>query len=149
MMIEEGAQTVTLGKQLGAAGGMMLVMTLVHALGLTGISKILNLRKEHLKAMDFSFKSISLMSGMGLLLLVLHTLEIGIFAAFYLLIDALQTIEEALYYSASAYATLGRTADYFPSDWRLMGALEALIGFILIGWTTAFIVSKANRLMPD
>ena len=148
-MVEDGAQTVTLGKQLGAAGGMMLVMTVVHSLGLTAISKALNLRKEHLKEMDFSFKSISLMSGMGLLLLILHTLEIAIFAVFYLLINAMQTMEESLYYSASAYATLGRTADYFPADWRLMGALEALIGFILIGWTTAFIVSKANRLMPD
>ena len=147
-MVEEGVQTVTLGKQLGAAGGMMLVMTIVHALGLTGISKLLNLRKEHLKEMSFSLKSISLMSAMGLLLLILHTFEIGIFAAFYLLIDAMQTVEEALYYSASAYATLGRTADYFPADWRLIGALEALIGFILIGWSTAFIVSKANRLMP-
>lgn len=148
-MVEEGAQTVTLGKQLAAAGGMMLVMTVTHALGLTGISKVLNLRKEHLKEMSFSFQSIALMSGMGLLLLVLHALEIGVFAGFYLLIDAMQTLEEALYYSASAYATLGRTADYFPPDWRLMGALEALIGFLLISWSTAFIVSKANRLMPD
>jgi hypothetical protein len=147
-VVEEGAQTVTLGKQLAAAGGMMLVMTVTHALGLTGISKLLNLRKEHLKEMSFSFKSIALMSGMGLLLLVLHALEIGVFAGFYLLIGAMQTLEEALYYSASAYATLGRTADYFPPDWRLMGALEALIGFLLISWSTAFIVSKANRLMP-
>lgn len=127
----------------------MLVMTVTHALGLTGISKLLNLRKEHLKEMSFSFKSIALMSGMGLLLLVLHALEIGVFAGFYLLIDAMQTLEEALYYSASAYATLGRTADYFPPDWRLMGALEALIGFLLISWSTAFMVSKASRLMPD
>lgn len=148
-MIEESSQTVTLGKQIAAAGGMMLVMTVVHALGLTGISKGLNLRSEHLKEMDFSFKSISLMAGMALLLLSLHTLEIAIFALFYLWIEAMQTLEEALYYSASAYATLGRTADYFPSDWRLIGAIEALIGFLLIGWSTAFIVSKVNRLMPD
>ena len=60
----------------------------------------------------------------------------------------MQTVEEALYYSASAYATLGRGAEFFPADWRLIGALEALIGFLLIGWSTAFIVSKVNRLMP-
>ncbi len=148
-MVEEGAQTVTLGKQLAAAGGMMLVMTVTHAFGLTGISKLLNLRKEHLQEMSFSLKSIALMSGMGLLLLGLHAFEIGIFAGFYLLIDAMQTLEESLYYSASAYATLGRTADYFPADWRLIGALEALIGFLLISWSTAFMVSKASRLMPD
>lgn len=148
-MVEEGTQTVTLGKQLIAAGGMMLVITVVHALGLTGISQALNLHKDNLQQMDFSFKSIFLLSGMGLLLLCLHTLEIAIFAAFYLWIGAMQTVEESLYYSASAYSTLGRTADYFPSDWRLIGAIEALIGFLLIGWSTAFIVSKVNRLMPD
>lgn len=147
-MVEESTQTIALGKQLAASGGMMLVMTLVHALGLTGISKALNLQTEHLKELDFSFKSVSIMSGMGLLLLALHTVEIGIFAAFYLWIQAMETVEEALYYSASAYATLGRTAEYFPDDWRLIGAIEALIGFLLIGWSTAFIVSKVNRLMP-
>lgn len=127
----------------------MLVMTIVHALGLTGISKALDLRKDHLKEMSFSLKSIFLMSGMALMLLGLHTIEIGIFAAFYLWLDAMQNVEEALYYSASAYATLGRTAEYFPDDWRLIGAIEALIGFLLIGWSTAFIVSKVNPLMPD
>lgn len=127
----------------------MLVMTVVHALGLTAISKILKLREGRLKEMSFSVKSIALLSAMGFLLLGLHTLEIAIFAGFYLSIDAMETTEEALYYSASNYATLGRTADYFPSDWRLMGAMEGLMGFLLIGWSTAFIVSKGNRLMPD
>lgn len=147
-MIDESIQTVTLGKQLAASAGMMLVTTIVHALGLTGISKALDLRKEHLKDLNFSFKSISLLSGMGLLLLCLHTLEIAVFSAFYLGVGAMQDLEEALYYSASAYSTLGRTADYFPTDWRLIGAIEALIGFLMIGWSTAFIVSKVNRLMP-
>jgi hypothetical protein len=148
-VIEETSQTVTLGKQVAAAGGMMTIMTVVHAMGLTGISKALNLRSEHLKQMEFSVQSISLTAVMALLLLSLHTLEITIFAAFYLWIGAMQALEEALYYSASAYATLGRTADYFPADWRLLGAIEALIGFLLIGWSTAFIVSKVNPLMPD
>jgi hypothetical protein len=55
-------------------------------------------------------------------------------------------LEKALYYSASAYATLGRTADYFPVTWRLIGAIEALIGFILIGWSTAFMVTTMRKL---
>jgi hypothetical protein len=42
---------------------------------------------------------------------------------------AIGSLEAALNCSASAYATLGRTADYFPADWRLVGAFEALIGF--------------------
>lgn len=145
----ESIQTITLGKQLIAAGGMMLVMTVVHALGLTGILLALNLKNEHLKEMHLGFKSISTLSAMGLLLLGLHTIEIAIFAGFYLMIEAVPTLEDALYYSASTYATLGPAEEYFPSDWRLMGAVEALIGFLLIGWSTAFIANKVDRLMPD
>jgi hypothetical protein len=147
-VIEEGTQTIALGKQIGSVAGVMLVLTVTHALGLTGISKVLRLRGERLEEMSFSVRCIALLSAMGLLLFALHALEITIFALFYLAIGAMEGIEEALYYSASAYATLGRTAEYFPSDWRLVGALEALIGFLLIGWSTAFIVSKTDKLMP-
>lgn len=140
------SETIELGLQLGASALLVLLMTIVHGLGLVGISKLLNLKGDRLKELDFDSRAIILMCGMALLLFALHILEIWIFAAFYLLIGAMTTLENALYYSASAYATLGRTADYFPDDWRLIGALEALIGFLLIGWSTAFIVSRFNRL---
>lgn len=145
----ETIETVALGKQLLAATGMMLVITITHALGLTAISKTLRLKDQRLKEMDFSCKSLVLTAGMALMLLLLHSVEIALFAVFYVAVGALQGSEEALYNSASAYATLGRTAEYFPENWRLIGAIEALIGFLMIGWSTAFIVSKANRLMPD
>jgi hypothetical protein len=144
--VEGESQTVELGLQLGASALMVLLMTIVHGLGLIGISKVLNLKDDRLKELDFNFRAISLMCGMALLLFALHLLEIWIFAAFYLLVSAIETLEDALYYSAAAYATLGRTEDYFPDDWRLIGALEALIGFLLIGWSTAFIVSNTNKL---
>ena len=148
-MVEQAPQTIALGKQLGAAGGLMVVMTVVHALGITAISHLLKLREERLEELDFGIHSIIKMSAMGFMLLLLHSLEIAFFAGFYLWTGGVETVEEALFYSASAYATLGRTAEYFPPDWRLIGAFEALIGFLLIGWSTAFIVSKANKLMPD
>lgn len=148
-MVEESAQTVALGKQIATGGGMMLVMTLIHALGLTAISRTLNLKRSHLEEIDFCVRSVFRMSAMGLLLLILHTFEIGIFAALYLFLEALSSVEDAIYFSASAYTTLGITADYFPAEWRIVGAMEALIGFLLIGWSTAFIVSKVSRIMPD
>ncbi len=147
--MEQAPETIALSKQLGAAGGLMVVMTVIHALGITAISHVLNLREKRLEELDFGFHSIFKMSAMGFMLLLLHSLEIGLFAWFYIWVGGVETVEEALFYSASAYATLGRTAEYFPPDWRLIGAFEALIGFLLIGWSTAFIVSKVNKLMPD
>jgi hypothetical protein len=75
-------------------------------------------------------------------------IEITIFALFYMFIGAIDGLEEALSYSASTYATLGRTAEYFPQEWRLIGSIEALIGFLLIGWSTAFIVRNVDKLSP-
>lgn len=138
--------TVELGVQFGASAGLLLVMVVIHSLGLLQISNVLNLSDDDLKEKSFDFRSIVLLGVMGLMLFGLHILEIFVFAGFYLAIGAMQTLEEALYYSASAYATLGRTAEYFPSEWRLIGAIEALIGFLLIGWSTAFMVKTMNRL---
>jgi hypothetical protein len=148
-MIGESAQTITLGKQLGAAGGIMVFMTVLHTLGLTTILRVLDLQNDHLEQANFDLGSVLKMSAMGVMLIVLHTIEIAFFALFYLWVDGVDTLEKALFYSASAYATLGWTADYFPSQWRLIGAFEALIGFLLIGWSTAFIATKASKLMPD
>ncbi len=94
---------------------------------------------------DFDISAIALLASFGLLVLFLHMLEILVFALFYMYVSHLD-LERALFYSASAYATLGRTADYFPTTWRLIGAVEALIGFILIGWSTAFMVTTMRKL---
>lgn len=137
--------TIDLGFQLAAIGGLSLVMVVMHTLGLVGISRLLGLKEERLLEHEFDYGAVGLIGSFGLLLILLHMAEIVVFALFYLLVSALN-FEEALYYSASAYATLGRTADYFPPDWRLVGAIEALIGFILIGWSTAFMVTTMRKL---
>ena len=73
------------------------------------------------------------------------TFAVNIFAMFYLAIGTVPQLEDALYYSASAYATLGLTAD-FPEQWHLIGALEGIVGFVLIGWSTAFMATTMSRL---
>lgn len=140
--------SIALLVEIAASAGLVVVMTLVHGLGLVGISKSLKLQDDRLEELDFNLRAVMLMCGIALSLFALHVFEIALFAGFYLAVGALGSLEEALYYSASAYATLGRTADYFPEDWRLLGAIEALIGFLLIGWSTAFIVRNVDKLTP-
>jgi Ca2+/Na+ antiporter len=142
----QSSETVDIVVQLGASMLLVVICTVIHALGLAGASRFLNLEEDRLKEHDFDLSALMLMCGMALCLFLLHMLEITVFAIFYLLVGAVASLEEALHYSASTYATLGRTADYFPDDWALMGAIEALIGFLLIGWSTAFIVRNVNRL---
>jgi hypothetical protein len=144
--LDETSATLDLGIQLVTAAGMVLLMTMVHSVGLVAISRMLRLEKDRLLDHNFNARAIGLLGSFGLLLFGLHIAEICIFAAFYFAVGAIPTVEAALYYSATAYATLGWPAESFPSDWRLIGALEALIGFLLIGWSTAFMVSTMKRL---
>lgn len=132
--------------QLGASAGLVLLMTVIHGLGLLAIAKALRLRKDRLEERSLDFGALLLIGTLGMSIFALHTLEIWAFAAFYMLVGAIDGLNDALYYSASAYATLGRPAEFFPQEWRLIGALEALVGFVLIGWSTAFIVTTMNRL---
>jgi drug/metabolite transporter superfamily protein YnfA len=138
--------TIELGLQLAVTAGFVLIMTVIHAVGLITVSRMLRLNDERLREHDVNARAIMLMAQLGLSVFTLHLLEIALFGGFYLAVGGVETVEEALYFSASAYATLGRTAEYFPDEWRLIGAVEALIGFVLIGWSTAFMVNTMTKL---
>ena len=135
-----------LGIQLGASLGLVTLMIVIHSVALIEASRRLHLKREELEDRNFDYSAVLLMVRLGLLLFSLHLIEILVFAIFYLSVGALDQFEAALYYSASAYATLGDAGSIYADEWRLVGAFEALIGFILIGWSTAFMVSTVNRL---
>jgi hypothetical protein len=136
-----------LGIQLAVVAGFVLLMVILHSAGLVGISRALRLHDERNIPNEFGLRASFLMGTYGLLLFLLHFLEIFVFAAFYKAVGAMRSMEEALYYSASCYATLGAATAGFSEEWRLVGALEALIGFILIGWSTAFMVRTLRRII--
>ena len=138
--------TIEILIQLGVSAALVLLMTVIHGVGLLAVARFLRLKKERLEERTLDAGAFVLMGAVGMSIFALHTLEIWVFAGFYMLVGAIDTLKEALFYSASAYATLGRPTDFFPDEWRLIGALEALVGFVLIGWSTAFIVSTMNRL---
>lgn len=139
--------TIALGVQIAVSAGFVLLMVIIHGLGLLAIGKVLRLKPERLERREMDFGSLLIIGATGVLLFVLHILEIVVFAVFYLEV-APTTLDfgEALYYSASAYATLGTTTAHIPEEWELIGALEALIGFVLIGWSTAFVARTMSRL---
>lgn len=128
------------------SGGLMLGLTLTHSLGLVGISKLLHLEPDALRCRSLDMRAMITMSTLGTVLFALHFLEILLFAVFYVVVDAVDRFDSAIFYSAAAYSTLGLSFGSFPPEWRLVGAFEGLIGFILIGWSTAFMVSTMNRL---
>ena len=124
----------------------VVLMVTIHSAGLVAITRSLRLHQDRSIPNEWGLRAAAVLSTYGVLLFVLHLIEIFIFAAFYRWTGSLKSMEEALYYSASSYATLGVTAR-FSEEWRLVGALEALIGFVLIGWSTAAMVRTLRRIV--
>lgn len=139
--------SIRLGLQLAVSAGFVLLMVIIHGLGLLGISRMLKLDEDRLVKHRMDLGALALVATTGLMLFMLHFIEIVVFAFFYLALEpALTTFEDTLYYSASAYATLGIPETNIPRAWRLIGAFEAVIGFVLIGWSTAFVVRMMSKL---
>ena len=83
-----------------------------------------------------------------LLASILHGIEAMIWAAAYLMRDALPNARSAMLYSLSSMTTFGHAHVYLQERWQLMGALEALNGIILFGMMTAFLFAAIHRAWP-
>lgn len=81
-------------------------------------------------------------------LFLVHTVEIWIWAVVYLAVGVVAGLEDAVYFSTVTFATLGYGDITPPSDWRVFAALEGINGFILIGWSIAYLVAASTRHGP-
>ncbi|MCB1682364.1 MAG: two pore domain potassium channel family protein [Rhodospirillales bacterium] len=75
-----------------------------------------------------------------------HIVQIWLWAAFYLSVDALPDLEEALYFSTTTFTTVGFGDVVLDHKWRLVSSFQAANGFILFGWSTAFIFEVMSKL---
>jgi len=79
---------------------------------------------------------------------ILHGVEAGVWAVAYRLLGAFPNTKSAMLYSLSAMTTYGNSYTSLPSEWRLMGDLEALNGMLLFGLSTAFLFAMIQRVRP-
>ncbi len=72
--------------------------------------------------------------------------EIWIWTLFYLGMHILPDLETALYFSTQTFTTVGYGDIHLTTDWRLLSAFQSANGFILFGWSTAFIFEIMSKL---
>jgi len=79
-------------------------------------------------------------------LLVLHVVEMAVWAVAFTAAGILPDFETALYFSLKSYTTVGY-GDVLPPDaWRLLGPIEAAVGVLMLGWSTSIIVAAVGRI---
>lgn len=130
--------------QLTLASFMVLVTVIVHLVGLAVLSRLLRSHHRLMHPMRIMPLTILLAAAVGIF--AIHTIEIWLYAALYVQLGAIAGFEESLYFSTVTYASIGYGDVLLPQAWRILGAIEGATGVIMLGWSTAFLVSLLARL---
>jgi len=123
---------------------MVLVIIFIHLVGLAILTRML---RSHSRVMRrVRLLPFTLLLGASIGLIAIHTVEIWLYAGIYLGLNAFTHFEEALYFSTVTYASVGYGDLLLPKDWRIFGAIEGPVGIMMLGWSTAFLVSLLTQL---
>jgi hypothetical protein len=126
----------------------LIVLTVIlHVLGLGIIQH--NVLRFHAASMRnwHTVLGFALVMGVATLFAAcLHAIEAAIWGMAYLLIDALPNVKIAMLYSLGAMTTYGHENLHVEPRWQLLGAVEALSGWLLFGLTTALLFSLMNKI---
>lgn len=80
-------------------------------------------------------------------LLILHLLQITVWAAVYELLDCFPDFATSFYFSATSYSTVGYGDILLERPWRILGSVEAVTGVLMFGWSTGLIFTVVHHLL--
>jgi hypothetical protein len=126
------------------AGFLMALCVTVHAIGLMGAFRWIH-RSPALPDPRFWPPTWLLIRIAGSLVL-LHLIEISLWALLYVWLQAMPDLHTAFYFSSVTYTTTGYGDLVLPEAWRLVGGIEALTGILMCGWSTGFFFAVVNRM---
>jgi hypothetical protein len=99
-------------------------------------------RKDRIGTLGYMWLLIAAFSA----IIVLHMIEIAIWAVFYFGNSLFSDFETALYFSTTSYTTIGFGDVVLPRAWRMLGGIEGVTGVLLCGLSTAFVFAIVNAM---
>ena len=125
------------------AFALMASCVVIHA---TGLSIAVRWVRYPTSAAQQFWPGVWLFIRLAAWIILLHLVEITTWAVFYVWRDAMADVQSALYFSAVTYTTTGYGDLVLPQEWRLVGAIEALTGILLCGWSTGVFFAVVSRM---
>ncbi len=91
-------------------------------------------------------RRVALLLRLFLGIVLLHLIQVGLWAVVFWQAQELPNLETALYFSLATYTTIGFGDVVVGPGWRVLAGIEGLTGILLIGWSTAFVFAVVNRM---
>jgi len=138
-----GTTRTSMVSKLLVAWSLMAFCVAVHATGVTSVVRWLRPRST----VTSRYWGVTwLFVRVAGWIIFLHMIEIAAWAIVYAWRDAMPDLQSALYFSAVTYTTTGYGDLVLPQPWRLAGAIEALTGILMCGWSTGFFFAIVSRM---
>ena len=112
------------------------MLTLIH--WLAGVRQVLESPNV--------FRRVGLLLRVFVWIVLLHLVQVVLWAFVFLRAGELPNPETAVYFSLVTYTTIGFGDVVLGPGWRVLAGIEGLAGIILIGWSTAFVFAVVNRM---
>lgn len=124
----------------GLVGTTVVIQAGFMLIGLSGMEKL----RTHERT--FAHHHATLIIVLFVLFMFLAVIaDVWVWAAVYMIIGAIPTFEEALYFSTVSFTTIGYGDVVLGREWRLLAAFEGANGMIIFGWTTALVIAVIQR----
>jgi Ion channel len=124
---------------------LMAVCVTIHA---TGLASVMRWRRGLPNTAQGVWPWTWLSIRLAGWIILLHLIEIALWAFYYAWTLAMPDLQSALYFSAVTYTTTGYGDLVLPPEWRLLGGVEALTGILMCGWSTGFFFAVFIRMLP-
>lgn len=116
----------------------------VHAMGLTAAYRWM--KRQPMPAEVCYWSATWMLVRIAGWTMFVHLIQIAIWAFHYSWDGAIPDLATAFYFSAVTYTTTGYGDVVLPTEWRLVGSVEAMTGILMCGLSTGFFFSVFARV---
>ena len=127
------------------SGSILLAITVaIHAVGMMVLLRWV--ARAHTQVVTRFWAMTWLLIRLAWSLIVVHLVEIAIWALFFWRERCLPDLESAFYFAGVTYTTVGYGDLVLPKEWRMLGPVEGLTGILMCGLSTGFFFAVVSRL---
>ncbi len=127
-------------------GSFLIILTTgIHAGGMVLAIKTMRSEKGSLMQRLHLNRQFYSVGAIVLIMFFISLIEVLVWAVTFLLLNAIDGFEQALYFSMVTFTTLGYGDVTLEEQWRLLASFEAANGIIMFGWTTAIVMAAVHH----